>query len=192
MWLKGSLLSLGIGLVIIGLNLSSPPEPTAAVAETLNAEEDIDFSMQGIHSQHRGLTGQVKYELLAETLDHYAVSASSQLYQPAMTIYDDMAIPWFISAKYGQVADSQEEAKLWGNVVIRRTHNDDATATMIMYTDELTVYPKQELATTDRPVRILRPGHTTDAIGMRALFGQGQVTLKNKVRGYHEAVGQSS
>ena len=125
-------------------------------------------------------------------LDHYAVSASSQLYQPAMTIYDDKAIPWFISAKYGQVADSQEEAKLWGNVVIRRTHNDDATATMIMYTDELTVYPKQELATTDRPVRILRPGHTTDAIGMRALFGQGQVTLKNKVRGYHEAVGQSS
>ncbi|MGB1271215.1 MAG: LPS export ABC transporter periplasmic protein LptC, partial [Endozoicomonas sp.] len=91
------------------------------------------------------------------------------------------------TSQSGKLLPGSKDLELWDNVVITQTDLNTGKEVR-MDTDFITVYSDQNMADTDRPVLITNDTGKTRAIGMTALYQQGLIKLKSRVRGVHEPI----
>lgn len=130
--------------------------------------------------------GQKQGELKSPKLLHFASDDSSLLTTPYLTLYSkDNKAPWTITSKTGKTFNGTEKVDLIDNVVIHQptsAQNQDTTIS----TSLLHIFPKQQLANTDKSVTLVQSGIKITSIGMNAYLDQKHVTLLSQARGFYD------
>ena len=151
--------------------------------ETTNV---IDAFAIGIDGTQFDIMGQKQGELKSPKLLHFASDDSSLLTTPYLTLYSkDNKAPWTITSKTGKTFNGTEKVDLIDNVVIHQptsAQNQDTTIS----TSLLHIFPKQQLANTDKSVTLVQSGVKITSIGMNAYLDQKHVTLLSQARGFYD------
>lgn len=130
-------------------------------------------------------SGQPAHTLVADNLYHYPGNETATLAQPRFALYENNNKVWDVSAAEGLVSERDRMIHLTGEVVVRHL-GDDGGPDLAIHTDELYVWPDEERAETQRPVRIEHDSGVTKAIGMRADLALKRLRLLDQVRGRYE------
>ncbi len=146
----------------------------------------IDAFAIGIDGTQFDVMGQKQGELKSPKLLHFVDNDTSLLTAPLLTLYSkDNKTPWTISSKTGKTFNGTEKVDLIDDVVIHQptgAQNQDTTIT----TSLLHIFPKQQLANTDKSVTLIQSGIRITSIGMNAYLDQKHVTLLSQVRGSYD------
>lgn len=168
-------------------------------ADTAVSKEP-DYSISDFHAIDLDETGRLRYELTASHLVHYQAPERADLVAPEMVFYrnrttDDTDAstapvePWQLTAARGRIAEGGERLDLEGDVKVARAGYDENDPRngmrMTLETQHLTVFGKQEVATTDSPVRLVADRSQLDGIGMQIDLKKGQMHLLSQVRGHY-------
>ncbi|MCY1250003.1 Lipopolysaccharide export system protein LptC [compost metagenome] len=84
-----------------------------------------------------------------------------------------------------EVAPGGKQVELIDDVRVART--DAKGRSLLLTTTRMTVFPDEDLAQTEQPVRIQEPNGVTTATGMKAYLKDSRMLLLSNVRGQHEA-----
>lgn len=159
------------------------------------ANNEPDYSIEDFHAIDLDETGRLRYELTATHLVHYPAPERADLTAPEMVFYRNSAdgghtgreaadAPWQLTAARGHIADAGERLDLEGGVRVARVGSDETNPLrMTMETERLTVFGRQEIATTDSPVKMMANRSQLDGIGMQIDLKKGQMHLLSQVRG---------
>lgn len=93
--------------------------------------------------------------------------------------------PWHLTANNGVVFNRGERVVMRGDVLAWQEAQDGNTQ---IKTPELTFYPDQDRAETDREVYLSSPGTTLNGTGMKANFEEQTFQLLSKVKSKHRAI----
>ncbi|MFZ5757867.1 MAG: LPS export ABC transporter periplasmic protein LptC [Pseudomonadota bacterium] len=204
---RGVLNTLGMALLAIAVFYSLrywpqrlPLLPTDLAAP---ASQEPDYRITDFHAIDLDETGRLRYELTATHLVHYPNPERADLTAPEMVFYrnghpEDANVaaqlppdPWQLTARRGRIADGGERLDLEGGVKVARVSagtGDTVQADAIRMTlesERLTVFGRQEVATTDSPVRLSSDRAELTGVGMQIDLKKGQMHLLSQVKGHY-------
>ncbi|RLA03208.1 MAG: LPS export ABC transporter periplasmic protein LptC [Gammaproteobacteria bacterium] len=129
--------------------------------------------------------GKPRYQLTAAEMVHFRDDATSEFDHPKYVRYQQEQGPITITAVSGWNNKEGTELVLTDKVVIVSQGDSDAdkvTAEM----DKLLLFPEDDYAETDTPVKIVSPSGTTTGIGMQVNSRTGVLILLSNVHGIYE------
>jgi lipopolysaccharide export system protein LptC len=129
--------------------------------------------------------GQPQYVFSSPYLVHYSVGNRIILQKPVMTMYEGAQPPWILHANQGEAFNGNNLVKLWGNVNMSQVAGTTNPSSLIK-TTEITVYPKQRVATTNQYISAVQPNAQMNSVGMKLDLGQKTVDLLSQVHGVYE------
>ena len=177
--------ALMLTLVALGYWAYTGSITPGAPRRTVDIRQDADYFLVDAEIRQYSEQGSLDYSLTSSSITHYPHNDTTLLNQPVMTSYSKPGEVFRSTSESGKLLPGDKDIELWDNVVMTQTKlRDDETIRMT--TDFITLYSEQEKAETDRPVLITSKNTVTRAIGMTALYGQGIIQLKSRVRGVHE------
>jgi lipopolysaccharide export system protein LptC len=175
------LLAMTVATALMWWNLR-PPEPVETVLER---PELPDFWMRDAASERFDEQGERLFVLHAERMEHYPDDGRIELNEPDLTYFAPRALHWEMRARHGLLSGDRSRVDLEENVVVHR--RPPAGTAQRMETDWLTVFPDDDFAITDAPVRVIEPPGHIFGIGMRIMMAEDRFTLENRVRGRYVA-----
>ncbi|MFZ5722313.1 MAG: LPS export ABC transporter periplasmic protein LptC [Pseudomonadota bacterium] len=164
------------------------------------ASREPDYRISDFHAIDLDENGRLRYELTATRLVHYPHPERAELTAPEMVFYRNSstmapadpaaapppaADPWQLTAARGVIADGGDRLDLEGSVRVARARSDENAMQMTMETARLTVFGKQEVASTDSPVVLRADRAQLHGVGMQIDLKKGQMHLLSQVRGYY-------
>ena len=147
--------------------------------------KDADYFLVDANIRQYNEIGRLEYTLKSSSITHYPHNDNTLLQQPIMTSYGTADEVFKSVSESGKLLPGGNDIELWDNVVMTHTQLNSGKVVR-MDTDFITIYSEKEIAETDRPVLITNSTGETRAIGMTALYQQGLIKLKSRVRGVHE------
>ena len=161
-------------------------QPPAAAANTA-ARHDPDYIVDKLTAVRMAQDGTIKDTLHAAKMTHYPDDDSTELAQPKFVSYASGRAPVTITAEEGLLSSKGEEVRFHRGVVVTRAPYDDKSE-MTLQTDYLLVIPDENIARTDRAVRITDANTVVDAVGLELNNETRILKLFSKVKGtYHDA-----
>lgn len=145
-----------------------------------------DAFMQDIEYTHYDDQGQIKRQVSAPVAFHQADTDGLVLEHPVMTFYDDHYHKWTIRANHGESSQQNSQVVLSDHVEIEQAATAERP-TLHLYTDNLTLYPNQRLASTNAAVKIVQPDGQVEATGMQADFNNQTITLLSQAHATYYA-----
>lgn len=158
---------------------------TVGPKRTSIIRKDADYFLVNADIRQYSETGNLEFTLASSSITHYPHNDNTLLQQPVMTSYGKPDEVFTSVSESGKLLPGGNDLELWDNVVMTQIQLNNGK-TVRMDTDFITIYSEQEMAETDRPVLITSSTGHTRAIGMTALYQQGLIKLKSRVRGVHE------
>lgn len=139
------------------------------------ARQFPDFIGEQVRMTRFDVTGQRRYELIADKVTHYPVGDVTEFEQPHLR-YETADGQLRITAAWGETREGGETLDLVGDVEVFRD-GIDGNVDMSLTSDTLTVWPDDERAATDDPVVLTHGATVATGNGMRAdnLFGALQL-----------------
>lgn len=142
---------------------------------------DPDFIVDNFTTHTLDAQGKLQYSLVAEKMLHYADDESTEVTQPRLT-YFGRPERMFLSSKRANVSKEGHEVVLIGDVrAVREATRKDPE--MVVTTSELSVYPDQDFAATDKPVKIVQGKTVVHGVGMELDSAAQVYKLLSNVRG---------
>lgn len=155
-------------------------EMTPEAAETQRSDYVLhDFELVTLDAE-----GKESFSLKAPSLQQTPGASTMELTAPVFLMPDQHGSHWEIRSKTGWVNEKSDEIRLRGDVVANSPMG--ATRPTVVNTEELDVFPQQNLATSPAVVTITGPGSTMRGTGMRAHLSDKRVELLSKVKLSHE------
>lgn len=128
--------------------------------------------------------GRESFSLKAPNLHQTPGARTLELTTPIFLMPDQHGSHWEIRSKTGWVNETSEEIRLRGEVVANSPMG--ASRPTVLNTEELDIFPQQNLATSAVVVTTTGPGTTMQGTGMRAHLADKRVELLSKVKLSHE------
>lgn len=125
-------------------------------------------------------SGQVQHTLTAQQLRHYPDDDSTELDMPQL-LYRGKQSPTHISADRAQLMKDGKEAILRDNVRVLREASP-GNPEMTLETSVLNVYPDDEIARTDKPVKLTQGKSVAHGVGMVADRVRQTYILESRVK----------
>jgi lipopolysaccharide export system protein LptC len=141
---------------------------------------DPDVIIDNFTLQRYDENGAVQHTLTAKQMRHFPDNDSAELDEPKL-LYQGKLAPTHISAERATLGRDGKEAILRDNVKVLR----EATAgraEMTLSTSLLHVYPEDEIARTDQPVRLTQGKSVATGVGMVADRIKEQYVLESRVK----------
>lgn len=129
--------------------------------------------------------GNLENQIYASKMTHYSQDDVSKFTDPQIIIFTQDRKPWNITAQQGVSLHGITQVTLQNNVKVHQSagpNNQELTLT----TSSLTIFPQQQTAQTDQPVKIIQPGTVINSVGLKADMKKGEVDLLSKARGVYE------
>ncbi len=174
-----------LGLIVAALgsfwlmSVTAPPPPTTAQVPRHARDAFAEKTTTTLVDAE----GHAHYRVYADRLEHFPDDDSTDLEHPFVTLFDEGAPTWFITAERGRASAKGEDVWLFGRVEAREPPGPD---TMTLDTAEVLLRPRLQYAETDRAVAVRHPQQALDAVGMRVYLREKQVELLHNVRGRYE------
>lgn len=157
---------------VSSLDFESPDEPLAD-------ESNPDYFMHGVRTTIMNADGKPKQELFAQYLAHFKVDNRTELTKPDLTVHSKDGSIWTVKADQGTVFDEKRTIYLKGSVLIKQPGRSKLT----IEAQDMTIYPDNHTAETNKPVKISSRDGTVRANAMHADLKLLRLRLANRVRG---------
>lgn len=149
------------------------------------SNDAIDFYAANAHSTQYRIDGTLAYEMTAVRLEHMKATDVTNVTTPDLLFFrEGQPQPWHVQSVRAEVGPQGKQVELIDDVRVQRT--DAASRTLLLTTTRMTVFPDQNYAQTEQPVKITEPNGVTTAIGMKAYLKDSRMLLLSNVRGQHE------
>jgi lipopolysaccharide export system protein LptC len=159
--------------------LTSSSMPINPTTENPN---EADAFMQDVVTTALNKEGKPAFQLATPKMTHYPAGDTTHIVTPHVTFYKQSSKPWYIDADYANATHGTHEVVFSNHVNIHHPADEDHPNTK-MQTDTLTIFPDQQVASTNDPVIFMQPDTTIHAIGMLANLTAGTIKLLSKAKG---------
>lgn len=131
--------------------------------------------------------GILKDELKAPLLVHFPEGNTTNITSPHFIIYSTKPNeqPWHITANYGQAHDGIDILELWDNVKLEQFASANSAA-ITMITTAMTIFPRQQYAQTQQPVKVWQLGSVVTSVGLHADLKTGDIDLLSQAYGKYQ------
>ena len=149
--------------------------------DVLGARPDYvlhDFEMTSL-----GKDGTETFTLRGPLLQRDPGDKTMAMATPLFLVPDRAGQYWNVRADNGFVPADGERLDLRGNVLA--TSPAEAPPPTRIATEQLSLFPRQNRATSNAAVVVTRPGHTMRGVGMQADFERQRVSLLSQVRHHY-------
>jgi lipopolysaccharide export system protein LptC len=130
----------------------------------VNLGNDPDYIVENFSFVRMSETGKPRYVISGERLTHRPSTNTSEIEKPVVHSLTLERPPMTITADHALVNQNQNQIDLTGNVDIQRPGGATGQPLHIQ-TEAMTFLPDDEIAKTDKPVRMTIGGATVDAVG---------------------------
>lgn len=127
---------------------------------------DPDYIVHGATAHKFDKTGSLQYTLTASEIKHYPDDESMWLTKPVLTAQKAKKPTTTTQANTGVLTDNNKRLDLEGDVKITRAASGKSEA-LELTTSQLTAFPDDEKAFTQKPVRITQGASWTTGVGMQ-------------------------
>jgi lipopolysaccharide export system protein LptC len=138
----------------------------AASADARN-ETDPESIIENLEAVRTDVQGRIKEQLSAQKLSHFSGSLVSELEDPHMVQYAPGVPDLHASATHATIMHDSRQVVLERNVVVTRAAALNNSA-MVLRTQRLLLYPKQNLLRAPGPVSVTGGGLSVNANGLVA------------------------
>jgi lipopolysaccharide export system protein LptC len=150
-------------------------------AHNVNVGNDPDYIVDNFSFVRMSEAGKPRYVISGERLAHRPVDNTSEIDKPVVQALSTEHPHMTMTADHAHVNQEQNQIDLTGNVEIHRPGAGSAQP-MHISTQSLTLLTDDEIARTDKPVRMLLGSATVDAVGMVANNATQKVQLGGRGR----------
>ncbi len=126
--------------------------------------------------------GKLSHYLKTPLLHHIPLDNTHQLTTPHIIIYQPNQPAWEISAKTATALYGGEQITFNNHVIVHQKQNKNRQESTFQ-TEELTYFPKTELATTPKEITFEQAGNVVHSTGMKAYLAQNHIQLLNNASG---------
>jgi len=137
---------------------------------------DPDYILNNFNTVKTGINGSVQYILAATEMKHYPDDDSTYLERPRLTQYSIDKPYTQIESQRGTVSSNGEIIEFMDNVKVVRQGAKDR-GEMTVTTEYLKVFPKTEIATTNKPV-VIKQSPSTELRGTGMIYNKKEKTLR--------------
>ncbi|MFK3739723.1 LPS export ABC transporter periplasmic protein LptC [Massilia sp. TN1-12] len=130
----------------------------------VNVGDDPDYIIDNFSFVRMSVDGKPRYVISGERLTHRPSTNTSEIENPVVHSLAAEKPPMTITADHALVNQNQNQIDLTGNVDIRRPASGTGQPLHIQ-TTAMTFLPDEEIAKTDKPVKMTLGGATIDSIG---------------------------
>lgn len=150
-----------------------------------NLRHDPDYILDNFVTTRTNVNGALAYVLAAVKMKHYPDDDTTELERPRFTQYAVNKPYTQIEGQRGNVSSDGETVEFMDNVIVIRQASKDK-GEMMVRTQYLKMFPKQEVAVTDKPVVITQAPETViHANGMVFNKKNQTVNLRGRVRAHY-------
>jgi lipopolysaccharide export system protein LptC len=131
------------------------------------------------------LDGTPQDELFSPEMVHYPTADTTNVTTPHIIIFNSNGEePWHIYADQGQARNGTDILQLTSNVRLQQAAGPHNQA-LIINTSAMTIYPDQQYAETDQPIKLWQPSDTATSVGLKAYQQTGIIDLLSQARGHY-------
>ncbi|EUB84025.1 LPS export ABC transporter periplasmic protein LptC [Pseudomonas koreensis] len=145
----------------------------------------IDWYATNTHTLQYLPDGKVQYEMTSDKAEHLKATDVTLVTKPDLNMYRGTEFPWHVTSERGEVNPDGTQVELIDSVRIKRT--DEKNRDTLITSTRMTVFPQQQYAQTEQPVRIDGAGGVSTGVGMKAYLKDSRIHLQSNVRGQYEA-----
>jgi lipopolysaccharide export system protein LptC len=147
---------------------------------------DPDYYLENFVSTKTDINGNLKYVLAATQMQHYPDNDSTDLTRPKFTQYGENKPYTQMESQHGHVSSKGDMVEMVDKVkVVRQAF--EGRGEMVIHTEYLKIFPKQEIASTEDEVLITQaPATVIHATGMYYDKNVQTVTLHRRVKIHYE------
>lgn len=145
-----------------------------------NAADAPDFFMTNTTYIQFNPNGEISNQFYTSKITHFTTNNNYTFDNPRMKMYNTNEQPWDITANKGRSEGGKSKVYFWDNVRVVQAAGQETTNFDIT-TTSLTIYPSIKFAETNDPVTIIQGESIAKAVGAKADFKSGTVTLLSKV-----------
>ncbi len=179
-WRPILVLALVIGAALAGWALWTHRMPPSTVAA---AGDRPDYRLDDFELVSLDAAGRESFTLRAPTLVRSPGDRTMSLTTPVFFVPNGEGKHWEIRSRSGWVSADQTEIRLQGEV--KANGPDDDVRPVTMNTDHLSVYPRQNRASTDAVVTIVQPGSILRGRGFAVSTLTKRYVLRSEVQSTH-------
>ncbi len=155
-----------------------------AIAGETAKRHDPDYFVDGLSAMKMNRQGKVEYTLTAERMLHYPDDDSTRLTKPRWVSLGEGKAPVTITAEHALISTDGENVYFENDVQVVREPSGNQSRLMLE-TNYLHVIPDQDVAKTDRPVRITDANTVVEAIGLELNSETRVLKLLSNVKGVY-------
>lgn len=128
--------------------------------------------------------GRIAYVFYSPSMFHFSQNDRTTFVQPHLTMNITNQQPWQAYANQGEALNGSASIELEGNVRLMQAASYQHPPTSIT-TTKITLYPKEQIATTDQFISAIQPNIMINSIGMRLNLPKHTINLLSQVHGYY-------
>jgi lipopolysaccharide export system protein LptC len=140
-----------------------------------------DFAATEVSIDGFAADGSLRYTLDTPRIIHVPQNDQTLTTQPQLQLFSHGKRTW-LHAEHGIISAGGEHADFNGEVKIERGNDSDDAQVLHFFSDHLTVWPKDQRAATDTPVRLTQGSATATALGLAASNIFGNLELVGEVK----------
>ncbi|MEN9314827.1 MAG: hypothetical protein RIS35_1220 [Pseudomonadota bacterium] len=141
-----------------------------------------DYFVEGFALTRTNLRGEPTFRVSAERLTHYPNDDSSELTRPVLVSLDPSKPEVTLRADRGRASAGGKSTELFDGVTLVRKGGDDRPELRVE-TSYALVLPEEDVARTDRPVRITHGASSLTGDGMEFDNAARVLTVRSNVQG---------
>ena len=150
-----------------------------------STRHDPDFIIDGFSAVKMNPDGTRRYALAAKRMVHYPDDNSTELELPRLIYFDYQRAPVTIRSETAEVEQGGDDVFFRGDVqIIRAAYEHNAE--LGVFTSFLHVIPEQDLAKTDKPVRMVEGISTASSVGLEFNSVTREIKLLSQVKASYE------
>lgn len=150
-----------------------------------SSRHDPDFILEGFSAVKMNPDGSRRYALSAKRMVHYPDDDSTDLEAPKLIYFDYQRAPVTVRSETAQATEGGDQVFFKGDVQVVRSAYE-TTPELGIFTSFLHVIPDQDLAKTDRLVRMVEGKSTASSVGLEFDNRTRQVRLLSEVKASYE------
>lgn len=181
-----SLLGLTLFIALSFHALSSDDAPIAAKAH----EQQADYFAGRIVSKQFNHDGKPQSVMISQSMTHFP-NNTALLKQVTLILYQQNEAPVKITADKARILDNHHRIVLQDHVTLTQARSKTNSEKTVL-TDEISYYPKQKIARTDKAVVYREPSTEVHSVGMSFDLQAKTIHLSSHARGRYASTDSAS
>lgn len=144
-----------------------------------------DAYMENVHAIVYNKDGSPSLKITTPKMKHFAEGDTTQLLNPALTLFHNGPQPWTITSKFATATKGIDNIHFSTDVTIQHAGDQSNPLTLIK-TPTLEVQTVDKTADTSDLITLSQPNITVQAIGMHADLNEGNVKLLSQAHGEYQ------